>query len=152
MTDSSFGATAAQYGKTLTDAYLQKAAQNGTDKYISPDKMVDASTCALPDTTWFIWGMPHADFPDYLFDYLTRFFDQNGEVTVFDDPTYPQYGVACPDPDNPNVGTIVPMVAENTPTVEIPAKRDIHKVNWKEDVLRMLKALLRFFLRWFKNR
>ena len=146
LTDGSFGATTAPSGETLSASYLQTAAQNGTAKYISPDKMVDASTCALPDTTWFIWGSTHLDFPNYLFDYLMRFFARNGEVTVFDDPDHPQYAVAKPDESDPQGGTIVPMVAENTPTVELP-QRDVHKVNWKETVFRLLKAAFNFFVR-----
>ena len=146
LTDASFGATTAPYGETLSASYLQAAAQNGTANYISPDKMVDASTCVLPDTTWFIWGSGHLDFSNYIFDYLMRFLALNGEVTVFDDPDYPQYAVAQPDASNPRGGTIVPMAAENTPTVELP-QRDGQKLNWKETVFRLLKAALNFFVR-----
>lgn len=49
---ASVGATVANYGETL----------NKTGKYISDDKIIDASTCALPDNTWFVKGIQHMDF------------------------------------------------------------------------------------------
>lgn len=49
---SSLGATVADFGKTLE--------RNG--KYVSADKIIDASTCMLPDSTWFIKGVDHMGF------------------------------------------------------------------------------------------
>ena len=55
---TSMGATAAPAGQQLPADYL--AAHAGS-KYISPDKSVDASTCAFPDNTWFFLNQPHED-------------------------------------------------------------------------------------------
>lgn len=53
---SSLGATTAVVGDYFADAYLE-----GKDaKYISPDKTVDASTCFVPEKTWFIKNVDHA--------------------------------------------------------------------------------------------
>lgn len=52
---TSFGATVAAYGEVLADDYLV----NKDAKYISPDKTVDASTCLVPEKTWFIKGIVH---------------------------------------------------------------------------------------------
>lgn len=49
---ASVGATVASYGETL----------NKTGKYVSEDKIIDASTCTLPDSTWFIKGVQHMDY------------------------------------------------------------------------------------------
>lgn len=49
---ASIGATLADYGKTL----------NKKGEYISEDKIVDASTCLLPNQTWFIKGVQHMNF------------------------------------------------------------------------------------------
>lgn len=49
---ASFGATVADFGETI------KA--NG--KYVSEDKIIDASTCLLPDQTWFVKGVQHMNF------------------------------------------------------------------------------------------
>ena len=46
---ASCGATVAQYGKKLKKS----------GKYVSRDKVIDASTCAVPDSTWFIKSMTH---------------------------------------------------------------------------------------------
>ena len=44
---ASFGATVAKsVYDVLPDSYIQAAVANGTDKYISPDKQIDASTVA----------------------------------------------------------------------------------------------------------
>lgn len=55
---TSMGATAAPAGQQLPEEYL--AAHAGS-KYLSPDKGVDASTCAFPDNTWFFYNQPHED-------------------------------------------------------------------------------------------
>ncbi len=52
---TSIGGTFANAGDTLPADY--KPAIDKT--YISPDGMVDAGTCALPDRTWFIKGQSH---------------------------------------------------------------------------------------------
>lgn len=49
---TSLGATTAPFGKTL----------DAKGKYVSPDKEIDASTCVLPDNTWFVKGVRHVDF------------------------------------------------------------------------------------------
>ena len=151
LSKASFGATTAKYGSTLSDSYLEKAKANGTDKYISPDKMVDASTCLFPDTTWFIWDCPHETFPDFIFEEMTRFYKANGDMTVFDDPAFPQYMIAHIDPDNSDVGTLEPMSQDNAPTIDAPA-RDIRKVDWKDMIFRLIKAILAFFRNWMKDR
>ena len=53
---SSFGATTAEYRSTLTEEQLQ----NADPRYVSPDKMIDATTCLFPDQTWFFRDFPHA--------------------------------------------------------------------------------------------
>ncbi len=52
---TSIGGTFADVGSTLPADY--KPAIDST--YISPDGIVDAGTCALPDRTWFIKGQSH---------------------------------------------------------------------------------------------
>ena len=46
-------ATVADYGKTLDKT---------RGKYLSPDRVIDASTCALPNQTWFVRGVIHCTF------------------------------------------------------------------------------------------
>ena len=106
--------------------------------------MVDASTCLLPDTTWFIYGNPHSSFQNFIFAYMIRFFAVDGELTVFDDPTFPQYMIAVPDPENrADEQKLVPMTEENAPSFTVE-QRNIHNVDWKDLGLRLLKALWNF--------
>ncbi len=48
-------ATFAEFGKTLSESHISSV----NAEYISPDKMVDASTCLYKDSTWFIKDAPH---------------------------------------------------------------------------------------------
>lgn len=52
---ASGGATVAAYGKKLKGS-------NAKGKYVSPDKIINAKTCALPDNTWFIKDIQHMQF------------------------------------------------------------------------------------------
>lgn len=53
-------ATFANYGSTLSDAQIA-----GVDsQYISPDKVVNASTCLYPETTWFVKNAKHVGCKD----------------------------------------------------------------------------------------
>lgn len=88
---ASFGATASSVTDTFSAYYLKKAEKNGTAKYISSDKQVDASTCLFPDYTWIIKGIEHRDFPDSIDELINAFLKFDGQMTVEDDPLYPQY-------------------------------------------------------------
>lgn len=83
---TSFGATAASYGKTLD---LDFNSENA--KYYSKDKIIDASTCLYPDYTWFIRGINHAEFPDAYEDFSAWAILYDGQPTVFTDSAHPQF-------------------------------------------------------------
>ena len=87
--DQSFGATVAKVDGTLDEAYIKAQEEKGLGKYISPDKQIDASTCLLPDNTWFIKNMIH-EFP-YQLDNLICEVLQNPANTVDSIEKYPQY-------------------------------------------------------------
>ncbi len=105
--NASNGATTATVKKPFSNKYIAKAAENGTLKYISPDRLIDASTALFPDRTWFVKDMKHDVFPnsiDLLFGEMIR----NDGYTVNSDPDYPQYMVFN-NADN----TFSPMTDEN---------------------------------------
>lgn len=81
----SLGATCTTIDETFSEEYLAKAKADGTDKYISKDLTVDASTCLLPDTTWFAKDLAHEDWPDEYHNLAIRFFNSNGTLTVWDE-------------------------------------------------------------------
>lgn len=83
-TATSFGATVADYGTTLTDKYI-KNMNKADKKYLSADKMIDASTCVLPNTTWFIKNCYHDDFPASIDALINTFFKtENMTIDTFE--------------------------------------------------------------------
>ena len=98
----SFGATCADYGKTLSKDYINSLEDK---RYLSADNVIDASTCLFPDKTWFIKDLNHNYFPDTVDPLIMKFVRSHGEMTVFDDPQWPQY-LTC----NPETYEITPGV------------------------------------------
>ncbi len=88
------GATVADYGKTLGDDYVSP-----DPAYVSPDNIVDASTCLFPDNTWLIKDGPHVgcsygtDMSDFLFWML----EYEGRPTIHSNDRYPQYMLSSND-------------------------------------------------------
>lgn len=87
----SFSATCSKINKKLSDEYLSAAAANGTDKYISADGKIDASTCLFPETTWFIKNSNHDHFPKCIDELIDAFRHSGRTMTVFDNEKYPQF-------------------------------------------------------------
>ncbi|MBE6774467.1 MAG: hypothetical protein E7544_09655 [Ruminococcaceae bacterium] len=86
---TSFGATVAPFGSTLSEKYIKSMTKDEL-RYLSDDKMIDASTCVLPDTTWFIKNLYHSNFPASV-DALIDVFFKNDGMTVDTFEEYPQY-------------------------------------------------------------
>lgn len=84
---SSFGATCARYGETFPQDYTQQLYE-GYD-FISPNGCIDASTCLMPFTTWFIKGLGHSQKNE---DYW-KFVDMvaYNDLDVFSDSQWPQF-------------------------------------------------------------
>ncbi len=106
----SFGATCADYGKVLSKEYIDGLEDK---KYVSADNVIDASTCLFPDKTWFIKDLNHNYFPDSVDPLIMQFVRSHGEMTVFDDPQWPQY-MTC----NPKTYEITPGVTAAKPEPE----------------------------------
>ena len=86
------GTTSAPIGSKLSDEYVNKAKLDGTDKYISPDLAIDASTTLFPDSTWYIQNMKHNCYPHVVDLLMYKILRHEGEkMTVFSDENYPQY-------------------------------------------------------------
>lgn len=118
---SSFGATPAKdVYSVLPDSHIQAAVKAGTDKYISPDKMVDASTSLFKDTLWVRKNVSH-DYFEKDYELITEFC-RHTNFDINSDARYPQYMILLPetmekDPETGatdySTGDIVPMTAEN---------------------------------------
>ena len=86
----SMGATVPVYPNTLSDEYIKERTTAGFGKYISPDKMIDASTCLFPDNTWFIRNMRH-EFSGEDAISLFKAIAWTDNMTIQTDPAFPQY-------------------------------------------------------------
>ncbi len=88
---SSVGATVADHSETLAADYKQKNTECGHN-HISPDKRIDASTCALPEQTWFVKDMMHCTTHDGH-QALYRWFQENDDSiqSIHSNPDYPQF-------------------------------------------------------------
>lgn len=143
----SFYATSAPYGEVLSDSYINGLADK---KYLSPDKMIDASTCLFPEKTWFIRNISHDPFPPSIDELIYEYFNQNGKLTVFDNEKFPQYM----DYDSAT-DTLSPIKA---PAEEKPDDSGNNTGNEsgkdKESVsifMRFITAILNFFAKLFKR-
>ncbi|MCR5484608.1 MAG: alpha/beta fold hydrolase [Clostridiales bacterium] len=88
---ASGGATCALLGETLPKGYKQKV-KDGHD-HISPDRTIDASTCMLPDHTWFIKNMKHLDYPygSEAAEFMMWLVMSKKYYSVFTSEKYPQF-------------------------------------------------------------
>jgi len=85
---SSLGATCAPPGSPFARSYKQKV--TSANNYVSPDRMVDASTCLLPDVTWFAKDLPHTAQWDYS-GWYGWWLAEDTNYTIRGNDNYPQY-------------------------------------------------------------
>lgn len=139
---SSFGATTSTIYTKLSDKYIQKQTELGLGKYISPDKLIDASTCLYPDYTWFVKGISHSNWT-YAEDMLvTTVITADKQLTV-DDVAETQFSIFPTGYWEP----LRPMTEENCNT-ESWAKGstiDTENSNPVERLFYMIKSILQFF-------
>ena len=126
-----FGATAANYGKVLTDKYIASVAPEN-QKYISPDKAIDASTGLLPENTWYIKNLHHDHWGSIEGVSLVI---MNNDYNVSDQNVYPQFM------DNNN------NMAEVTPDETYEEKEN----GPLAALMRFLSAFLNFFTKLIKG-
>lgn len=93
--NESFGAVCAPYGKTLGENYtaLGTVCSDQSHNHLSRDGIVDASTCLLPEKTWFIKYMKHVGFRkgSEAADLLLWLVTSEEPVTVESNEKYPQF-------------------------------------------------------------
>ncbi len=102
---TSYGATCADADKTLGETYVQ--ATDCGHNHISPDNMIDASTAAYPEYTWFIKDLMHADHTAAQWELIRFIFASENQPTVNDSEEYPQFLISLEDE------SIVPLTEDN---------------------------------------
>lgn len=114
---SSFGAKTSTIYDSFSDEYVADAAVFGLDKYISPDRQIDASTCLYPEQTFFIKGSSHSDWTMPEMELMVKVICADRQLTVDDLPDE-HFMVYDYETD-----TASPMTVENA-----------HTENWKIDI------------------
>lgn len=132
----SFGAVCADAGKTLGSDYSQ-AVVNGHD-CISPDGLIDSSTCTFCDQTWFIKNSKHADSFSQSAVICNYIINSDEQVTVWDNKALPQYLVISSD-------DIVPLTSDNAPAVYRSGIEKETVLSVFADFIKSLTKLVRTF-------
>ena len=85
-------ATVAPLRKVLTEEQLQ----SGDSKYISPDKVINASTALFPENTWFVKNAPHvaADYGTEFSDFTFTLLESETQPFINTFSEYPQFMTA----------------------------------------------------------
>lgn len=82
-------ATVAPYGEELSSEYLAEA----DSEFVSPDRMVEATSALYRDTTWFVKDAVHvaAKYGSDFADFVMWFVLAEEQPTVKSDSRYPQF-------------------------------------------------------------
>ena len=131
-------ATCGPIDGTLSQSYIDSL----TDKrYVSPDKQIDASTCLLPDHTWYIKNVDHRDMPDSITALFEAIYEYDGYMTVFDDEAFPQYLYF-----DQATQTMSPLTTENMNTNED------WNMSYFQRLARMFRQLFALIRAWFESK
>jgi len=106
---ASLGATCAPLGIPFFPWYKQKIT-HGTHDHVSPDRLIDASTCLLPDQTWFVKNKPHNSESFYggWYDWFLK----TDKPSVYGNEDYPQFMECFPPENGEEFGIYLPLVVE----------------------------------------
>ena len=133
LANATLGATCAPRGSVLPKTYLESVIENGNEKYLSPDNNIDASTAMFRDTTWIFKNADHKEFPASIHVLMEKFVHSDGTMTVFTDPSYPQYMIFDKDTQQiaPYEGSPIEDVVEEPMSI-------------RERCLRFVRAIIVF--------
>ena len=135
LENASFGATTSMHQQTLPADYKQ-AKFADSKNYMSPDWCVDASTCLLPDTTWFIKNLWHGTKTDDYYEMINTIVYNN--LTIDSDAKYPQFLL------NDN-NKLVPL------TADVADGAEEKETTWFQDFLAFLKSIFPRLKELFKG-
>ena len=89
--EASFGATTAPAGTAFSKSYVKKAEEEGEARYISPDRQIDARTCAFPDDTYFVKFCPHGEWYGEIYWWLNYAIEKGAAVNADTNDRYPRF-------------------------------------------------------------
>ncbi|MBR2957691.1 MAG: hypothetical protein IKC20_05510 [Clostridia bacterium] len=89
------GANASVYGETLGKEYVQKSTvcKDASHDHVAPTGTVDASTCYLPENTWFVYEQYHTQtwYDPYTRCLILELLLTDNIADVHSDSRYPQF-------------------------------------------------------------
>ena len=98
LDSTSMGVKSAKVGETLPEDYVQANTycSNPEHNHISPDRVVDASTGLLPDTTFYFDAQNHEKTArnDIIISLATKLLATDDITDVYSSPDYPQFNGA----------------------------------------------------------
>lgn len=116
--------------------------KKGLERYISPDRKVDASTCLFPDYTWFFKGVPHGYYTREETNLIMTVIDAEEQITVNDYPLTQFISY-----DFPN-RTAYPMTEENSSNENWVADEKTDRPKTEDE---KLTSFIRSILNWLKT-
>lgn len=134
---SSFGATVSKLTGTLSEDYIAEKQAAGFGRYISPDRQVDASTCVLPDETWFFKGIIHYNWNTEVKTLILKLLSYDEQMTVSSFPEYPQFMVYDKESNR-----IYPMTEKNSDKATEWQDGKVQKFNIFDRLIVFFKWLL----------
>ena len=93
---ASLGATCGDVKEELPKEYLSSLENK---EYLSPDKMIDASTCAFPEYTWFVRDWLHCNGNSGIDELFNLVMTSEEDVNVRSSEKFPQFMEADDDAD-----------------------------------------------------
>lgn len=139
---SSFGATTSTLYEPFSDEYVAQREAEGKGKYISPDRLIDASTCMFPDQTWFLKGERHSEWSEFENNFVYTIITADTQYYI-DDFEYTQFLVF--DQETKEFSA---MTEEN-------CHNENWEADWKKDKSRnpfiRTAEFFKSLIRWYKS-
>ena len=89
-TDTVLNTEAESFGATCK-SISQEDIFDTSNKYVSPNGAIDASSCLFPDQTWFIRNCKHTQKDDSINEFVSSLLHYDGQATIDTMEQYPQY-------------------------------------------------------------
>lgn len=144
---SSFGATTANVGETLSDEYIAEREKLGFGDYISADKQVDLSTARFKDTTYVIKNLHHDNWtPDHS---VINNFLWSTNLTTDTDTVYSRFMVY-----NDETEELEKMTEENCNVSQwggVEDKKESTLITKLMALFKWLKAIFEYILNGFQK-
>ncbi len=95
LDSTAMGVHSANVGETFAEDYVQQntVCKDPTHNHISPDRVIDASTGLLPDTTFYFEGQRHdlTQHNDVILKLAMELIANDNIKDVYSDPNFPQF-------------------------------------------------------------